>query len=75
MTSFPQDPYMLLSVVNMKLRDRFSSLDSLCEDMNYNRRVYISASCSHNKPCQRSKAHGCIYNFTVLNCRNGTAVT
>ncbi len=38
MTSFPQDPYMLLSVVNMKLRDRFSSLDSLCEDMNYNRR-------------------------------------
>ena len=38
MASFPQDPYMLLSMVNMKLRDRFSSLDSLCEDMNVNRR-------------------------------------
>ncbi len=37
MASFPQDPYMLLSMVNMKLRDRFSSLDSLCEDMNVNR--------------------------------------
>ncbi len=33
MAAFPQDPYMLLSMVNMKLRDRFSSLDSLCEDM------------------------------------------
>ncbi len=38
MASFPQDPYMLLSMVNMKLRDRFSSLDSLCEDMDVNRR-------------------------------------
>ncbi len=37
MASFPQDPYMLLSMVNMKLRDRFSTLDSLCEDMNVNR--------------------------------------
>lgn len=38
MASLPQDPYMLLSVVNMKLRDRFSSLDSLCEDMDANRK-------------------------------------
>ncbi|ABK61333.1 MULTISPECIES: DUF4250 domain-containing protein [Clostridium] len=26
------DPYMLLSIINMKLRDQFSSLDDLCED-------------------------------------------
>ena len=38
MASFPQDPYMLLSVINMKLRDRFSSLDSLCEDMDCSRK-------------------------------------
>ena len=38
MAYLPQDPYMLLSVVNMKLRDRYSSLDSLCEDMDYNRK-------------------------------------
>ncbi len=38
MPAFPQDPYMLLSVINMKLRDCFPSLDSLCEDMDYNRR-------------------------------------
>ena len=38
MAAFPQDPYMLLSMVNMKLRDRFSSLDSLCEDMDIERR-------------------------------------
>ena len=29
----PKDPYMLLSVVNMKLRDSYKSLDELCEDM------------------------------------------
>ena len=38
MAYLPQDPYMLLSVVNMKLRDRYSSLDSLCEDMDYPRK-------------------------------------
>ena len=29
----PQDPMMLFSVVNMKLRDFYPSLDSLCEDL------------------------------------------
>ena len=29
----PNDPIMLLSFVNMKLRDRYASLDALCEDM------------------------------------------
>lgn len=29
----PQDPVMLLSAVNMKLRDRYSSLEDLCEDL------------------------------------------
>ena len=30
----PSDPIMLLSVVNTKLRDRYDSLEALCEDMN-----------------------------------------
>lgn len=30
----PKDPMMLFSFVNMKLRDCYSSLDELCEDMN-----------------------------------------
>ena len=29
----PKDPVMLLSFVNMKLRDRYSSLDAMCEDL------------------------------------------
>ncbi len=29
----PSDPIMLLSVVNMKLRDRYASLDALCDDL------------------------------------------
>lgn len=30
----PKDPAMLLSYVNMKLRDYYKSLDDLCEDEN-----------------------------------------
>ncbi len=33
----PQDPYMLLSYINMKLRDQYASLDELCDDMNLSR--------------------------------------
>ena len=33
----PKDPMMLFSVINMKLRDCYSSLDELCEDMNVNK--------------------------------------
>ena len=29
----PQDPVMLLSFINMKLRDIYGSLDALCEDL------------------------------------------
>ena len=29
----PQDPMMLLSVINMKLRDQYESLEALCDDM------------------------------------------
>ena len=27
------DPNMLVSIINMKLRDNYSNLDMLCEDM------------------------------------------
>lgn len=33
MNNLPKDPIMLLSVVNMKLRDFYSSLEEMCEDM------------------------------------------
>ena len=33
----PNDPVILLSVINTKLRDYYSSLDALCEDMNVNK--------------------------------------
>lgn len=35
----PQDSFMLLSVVNTKLRDEYSSLADLCEDMDEDRDV------------------------------------
>ena len=37
----PQDPMMLFSVINMKLRDFYPSLDALCEDMNVDKQEII----------------------------------
>ena len=33
MNELPKDPMMLFSVVNMKLRDCYASLEELCDDM------------------------------------------
>ena len=37
----PEDPIMLLSIINMKLRDHYASLDALCEDMDVSREEII----------------------------------
>lgn len=36
-TTLPKDPVMLLSIINMKLRDQFTELDQLCEYYNVSR--------------------------------------
>lgn len=33
----PNDPFMLLSIINLKLRDFYDSLESLCDDLNINK--------------------------------------
>lgn len=38
-----KDPFILLSIVNTKLRDRYSSLDELCKDMNEEHSEIIDA--------------------------------
>lgn len=53
----PEDPMMLFSVVNMKLRDCYSSLDELCDDLDVNKEILIEKlqaagfeySAEHNK--------------------------
>ncbi len=37
MESLPRDPYMLLSMINMKLRDQYATLDELCDDLDVDR--------------------------------------
>ena len=37
----PQDPMMLFSVINMKLRDNYTSLDELCDDMHIDKQELI----------------------------------
>ena len=43
MAFLPKDPYMLLSVVNMKLRDFYPSLDALCGDLGADRQQIMDA--------------------------------
>ena len=40
--SLPKDPYILLSFINTKLRDEFSSLGKLCENLNVEKEEIIS---------------------------------
>lgn len=37
----PSDPYILLSFVNMKLRDEFADLDSLCKSLDIDRKALV----------------------------------
>lgn len=37
----PNDPMILFSFINTKLRDVYSSLDELCDDMDVNKRELI----------------------------------
>ena len=34
MMKLPEEPVMLLSFINMKLRDQYASLDDICDDLN-----------------------------------------
>lgn len=40
--ALPKDPFILLSMINMKLRDSYSSLDALCDDMDEDKDEIIS---------------------------------
>ena len=37
----PQDPMLLMSFINMKLRDTYTSLYQLCEDLDLNQEALI----------------------------------
>ena len=40
--NLPNDPIMLYSVINLKLRDFYSGLDALCEDMDINKEDLVA---------------------------------
>lgn len=38
----PKDKFMLLSMINMKLRDQYGSLDALCDDMDVDKSQLVA---------------------------------
>lgn len=53
MTAYPKDPAMLLSWVNMKLRDFYPNLEALCKDLEIEQKeledALISAGFEYNR--------------------------
>lgn len=57
MMELPEDPMMLFSLINMKLRDCYTSLDDLCDDLNIDKETLLQKlqtagfeySAEHNK--------------------------
>ena len=43
MDNIPKDPAMLLSFVNLKLRDYYPDLDAMCDDLDIKKDDIISA--------------------------------
>lgn len=42
MSNIPKNPMILLSYINTNLRDNYSTLDLLCEDLNLNKEDLIT---------------------------------
>lgn len=55
LNSLPQDPIILLSFINTRLRDNYPSLDALCEDLDADRDEIVN----------RLAAIGYVYNDTL----------
>lgn len=57
MDNLPQDPYILLSYINTKLRDDYPSLDQLCDGLDVDRaeleRKLNSAGFQYSKESNR----------------------
>lgn len=43
MNGLPKDPMILFSVLNMKLRDFYPSLDALCDDLDEDKQALLDA--------------------------------
>ena len=43
MAGLPKDPMILYSVLNMKLRDFYPSLDALCDDLDEDKQQILDA--------------------------------
>ena len=43
MSTLPSDPMILFSVINMKLRDFYPSLDALCDDLDEDKQALLDA--------------------------------
>ena len=53
----PKDPMILFSVINLKLRDYYSNLDVLCEDMDVDKEELLAALAAAG--FEYDKEHNC----------------
>lgn len=57
--TLPKDPNILLSIINMKLRDKYSSLDELCDDLDADKseieNILASIGCKYSPTVNQFK--------------------
>ena len=58
--ALPSDPIMLLSVVNLKLRDFYPSLDALCDDLDADRGSALRQPCRCGVRIRRGTESVCV---------------
>ena len=56
MTVLPEDPMILFSFINTKLRDNYASLDELCDDMHISK-VDLVAKLGDRKSTRLNSSH------------------
>ena len=55
MENLPQDPFILFSFINTKLRDNYASLEILCDDLDVDK----------DELCKKLASIGMIYDATL----------
>lgn len=57
--TLPKDPNILLSVINMKLRDKYSNFDELCDDLDIDKveieNILASIGCKYSTKVNQFK--------------------
>ena len=63
MLDLPNDPMMLFSVINMRLRDIYPSLDALCDDLHVDKKEIIDRLAAAGFEYNEQQEYDCFFHL------------